>query len=335
MKNLKLQVKTLRGFVLKQDVRFGILFCHRNADPDSILAAHVFVRVLKRIKPSLKCEIATVEGLKQISKKLMQTIPVRITTSPKIDKADFVAIVDTSTIHQLGEWGKVIERLGKTTIVVDHHPPHPKMKRLSSISLIDEKARSTCEIIFNLSKKMRLQLGKKDAMALLLGIAYETKHLKIASSQTFCIITELVRKGIDIEKVLALLSTPLSRSERIARLKAAQRIQLHKVNDWVLTTSNVKSHGASAARGLIILGADVAIIGGKKKDDIEVNLRSTKTFFEKTNIHLGRHVAFPLGELLLGIGGGHSTAAGVKGKGEVSEAISEALKIIKRGIQLN
>jgi nanoRNase/pAp phosphatase (c-di-AMP/oligoRNAs hydrolase) len=44
-------------------------------------------------------------------------------------------------------------------------------------------------------------------------------------------------------------------------------------------------------------------------------------FMRKTRIHLGRDIAKPLGEYLHGMGGGHSTAAGVNGIGDIETGL--------------
>ena len=96
--------------------------------------------------------------------------------------------------------------------------------------------------------------------------------------------------------------------------------------------SQVSSYQASAARALIALGADVAIVGGEKKQKISISLRSTLNFYDKTKIELGGDIAPILGERAAGAGGGHSTVAGVNGSGNINEIMAEAVKILKEKI---
>ena len=58
-------------------------------------------------------------------------------------------------------------------------------------------------------------------------------------------------------------------SEKIARLKASQRMKVYRKGDWIIATAEVSSFQASVARGFLNLGADVAIIVGEKKGKIK------------------------------------------------------------------
>ena len=118
-------------------------------------------------------------------------------------------------------------------------------------------------------------------------------------------------------------------SERVARLKATRRTRLFKVNQWIIALSHVSAYQASAARALIELGAHVAAVAGTKNEDIEISLRSSLDFFKQTQIHLGRDIAKPLGEYLHGMGGGHATAAGVNGKGDVEIGLKKCKTLLK------
>jgi nanoRNase/pAp phosphatase (c-di-AMP/oligoRNAs hydrolase) len=119
-------------------------------------------------------------------------------------------------------------------------------------------------------------------------------------------------------------------SERVARLKACRRAKFFKVGEWIIALSHVSAYQASAARAIVDLGAHVAVVAGQKNDNIEVSLRCTREFQEKTSMHLGKDVAKPLGEYLHGMGGGHSTAAGVNGVGDVETGLKYCLRLLKQ-----
>ena len=121
-------------------------------------------------------------------------------------------------------------------------------------------------------------------------------------------------------------------SERVARIKASTRIQIKKIENWIIAFSHVGSYQASAARAIIDLGAHMVVIAGLKGKKIEISLRSSSEFNKKTGIHLGKDIAQPLGEILQGMGGGHISAAGLTGKGEIETAFKECLSLIKQKI---
>jgi nanoRNase/pAp phosphatase (c-di-AMP/oligoRNAs hydrolase) len=118
-------------------------------------------------------------------------------------------------------------------------------------------------------------------------------------------------------------------SERVARLKASRRVRLFSVKGRIVALSHVSAYQASAARALIDLGADVAAVAGQKNESIEVSLRATREFNTETNVHLGKDIAKPLGEYIHGMGGGHATAAGANGTGEIEPALKRCLLLLK------
>jgi nanoRNase/pAp phosphatase (c-di-AMP/oligoRNAs hydrolase) len=200
---------------------------------------------------------------------------------------------------------------------------------LAKLCVINEKASSTCEIIYSFFREIGIKPDRNEALALFLGIAFDTRHFILAGSSTFKVIAELITLGVDPQKTMFLLSLPMEFSERIGRLKAARRVKLFKIGDWIVALSHVSAYQASAARAMIELGAHVAIVAGKKKKKVQISLRCTRDFLEKTQIHLGRDIAKPAGEYLQGMGGGHPTAAGINGKGDLKTGLKHCLELLK------
>jgi nanoRNase/pAp phosphatase (c-di-AMP/oligoRNAs hydrolase) len=86
---------------------------------------------------------------------------------------------------------------------------------------------------------------------------------------------------------------------------------------------------------LVDLGAHAAAVAGLKNGKIRVSLRCTRQFTEETGVNLGRDIAMPLGEFLLGVGGGHAMAAGVSGTGEIEPALKHCLALLRQKIIKN
>jgi nanoRNase/pAp phosphatase (c-di-AMP/oligoRNAs hydrolase) len=149
-------------------------------------------------------------------------------------------------------------------------------------------------------------------------------------------VADLIDAGVNAQEALALLSIPMEESERIARLKASKRIKLLKIGEWLIVLSHVGAYQASAARALISLGAHVVIVAGQKGDKLRISMRASQDFYRKTNFHLGRELAKPLGEHFRGMGGGHAVAAGMNGIGEVEVCLKRCARILKEklGTQL-
>lgn len=281
----------------------------------------------------LEIEVASPEGVSRLSKLILAILPMEISTKPSFKDADIIFMLDTNTIRQLGNWSEEIAAVQVPVVVIDHHTSHPETEKIAAILLSEERSSSTCEIIYKFFKELNLKPSEIQAKALFLGISFDTKHFTLANSDTFRTASDLVDAGVNAREAISLLALPMDPSERIARLKAAQRVKLVSIKGWTIAFSHVRSYQASAARALVELGAHVAIVGGQRGDEVQVSLRSDQEFFKKTNFHLGRDLAKPLGEHLHGMGGGHSTSAGVDGMGEFETVVKRSLKLLKEKLE--
>lgn len=309
-----------------------VLLCHHNADPDAICSAYAFAGLLKRLKPELKAEIVASHGISLLAKHLLRQLPIEVQAQASLADADAIVLLDTNTIQQLNSLAEKVKTSKAPIVVIDHHAPHPETERLAKICITDENASSTCEIVYGFFKQMDAELDENEAKALFLGIAFDTRHFILANSSTLKTVAELINFGINAQETLSLLSLPMEFPERVARLKACKRVRLLKVGNWIIALSHVGAYQASAARALIELGAHIAVVAGQENDSLDISLRSNREFYEKTRVHLGRDVAKPLGEYLHGMGGGHSTAAGVNGVGDVETGLKRCLRLLKEKI---
>ncbi len=325
-----MRVQKIKALLDQHKAKHIVLLCHHNADPDATYAAFAFSRLLKRLNPSLEVKIAAAQGPSKLTKSIMQSLPVELTAEPRLDEADVIILLDTNTIQQLGAWGECIEAAGAPLVVVDHHARHPETERLATIYVGDDTASSTCEIVYDLFKEASIEIGQSEATALFIGIAFDTRHFILATSATLKAVADLVDSDVNAQEVLPLISLVMDESERVARLKASQRAKLLNLGKWLVLLSHVNAYQASAARALIRTGADVAIVAGRKGGEIQTSLRSSRDFYEKTGVHLGRDIAKPLGEFLHGMGGGHAVSAGANGKGSLEAVLNRCARLLKK-----
>lgn len=306
-----------------------LLLCHQNADPDALCSAFVLSRLLQRLNPGVKVQVASPEGVSKLSKALSDFLPTGLVDDePRFDKADIVVLLDTNTVQQLGSWTEKMKASSSPLVVIDHHAGHPETEKVATLSISDENVSSTCEIVYGFFKELGLTPTKEEAQALFLGIAFDTRHFILANSDTFKAAAELVDMGVNVRDALSRLSVPMEPSERIARIKACRRAKLIRIGDWLIVFSHIRSYQASAARALVEMGVHLAVVGGQRNDELQISLRSDQQFHRRTGFHLGRDLAKPLGEYLHGMGGGHSTAAGVNGVGEFEAAVKRATRIL-------
>lgn len=318
----------------ENNANFVLLLGHQNTDPDALCSAYALQGLLKRLKPDIVFEIGGEQGISKLTKHILENLPITVNPKPNIESANVIVLVDTNTIQQLGDIAEKVSKSAAPIIVVDHHAPHPDTLESATFCLTDERATSTCEVVYDLFRQANMKPNLDEAKAVFLGIAFDSRHFVLANASTFKTLVELCEAGLNPPETLSLLALPMSLSERIARLKAFQRAKLVKIGDWVIVLSNVSAYQASTARALVDLGAHAAAVAGEKKDGIEISLRCTREFQKATGIHLGKDIAKPLGEALEGMGGGHAAAAGANGKGNVNAALKLCLQLLKDRILL-
>jgi len=311
------------------NAKLVVLLCHHNADPDAICSAYAFQSLLKHVRPSTEVQIGASHGISRLAKHLLEHLAIEVRNQPEIENAGAIVLLDTNTVQQLDNLAEKVKTGKAPVIVIDHHAAHPETDQLATVCITNEEASSTCEIVYNFYKETNLKPGLNEAKALFLGIAFDTRHFVLANSSTLKNIAELVDLGVNVREVLPKLSLPMDFSERVARLKACKRTRLFRINEWIIAFSHVSAYQASAARALIDLGAHAAVVAGQKNKDIEMSLRASYEFNQKTGIHLGKDIAKPLGEYLHGMGGGHATAAGINGVADVETGLKRCYLLLR------
>jgi phosphoesterase RecJ-like protein len=319
---------------LKELLRGRVLIlCHHNADPDAVCAAYGVSDLAKALDPSVDAAIVLPGGASRLSRAVMKELGIEASEAISLDGADAIVVVDTATLNQLEELGEAVASAVVPKVFIDHHSPHQTVAAIATCHIVDESASSTCEIVHNLYEGFGVTPPPDVARALLVGIAYDSRHFSLGTSQTLRSASKLLEIEGPLEGILSMLVSDSSRSEKIARLKAAQRMELHDVHGWAIAVSRLSSFQASAARALIRLGADVSIVAGKDKKKLRVSLRATDRFYQETGVHLGGDVAQVLGKEFRGMGSGHPTAAGVNCRGDLDALLKRGVSIISSNLK--
>lgn len=256
------------------------------------------------------------------------------------DKDDLILIVDTNNPVMLAGVSEAVTKSKARKMVIDHHPIAVEASRLGFDEMrVDVDASSTCEMVYRLFKELRSRrIGRNVAKALLLGVLTDTQNLAIARCATISMVAEMC-KLVSLEECRSILTVERDYSERIARLRAAQRCKLYKVNTdnmvdanrdgysspIIIAVSSVGSHHASAAKALVDLGADLSIVISSEGSIAKASLRSTQSFYARTMLHLGNDVLARVSSA----GGGHSTAASIAlemGEAELTKRILQVIR---------
>jgi phosphoesterase RecJ-like protein len=303
---------------------------HHNADPDAICSMIAFSYLYNSINPEGQVTFVC-DDISKVSKKVMDTFDSSIEALTTIDhESDLFVLLDANSKYQLGPELEQLFDFPDRTIVIDHHEENPDVSNIADFVLVQSDRFSTCEILVDLFKRLKVKITPKTASLLLTGMLYDTRRFYYADRNTINTALHLIDAGANYSKCIESLIIRPDKSERIARLKAAGRLRVNIIDDWVIATSKIGAYEASACRGIIDLGADVAIIGGRPtKGIVRLSSRSTSEFSKETGINLGTDVMEPIGVLIGGEGGGHANAAGANGFQNLDEALNRSVELIR------
>ncbi|MFQ5941362.1 MAG: bifunctional oligoribonuclease/PAP phosphatase NrnA [Nitrososphaerales archaeon] len=294
----------------KKRIKQIYVVTHRLADVDAYCATYGTARLLRTISKNSKVNVVFPEGLNTIARKVSEKFPMCIENGVDFAKADLIAIVDTNNPFLLAESMQSVMRSKAIKVLIDHHPLGKSGKKIADIMFIDTIASSASEIVFNLYRTNKIDISKRVAQVLLLGIMADSQHLFLANGKTIAAVYELHKRGASLESAKKILTRERGHSERMARLKAASRISLYRADIFIVAFSRIGSFHSSVAKALIDLGADLAIaIGGDEKES-KASLRATQHFYKVSKLHLGIDIASKLSDS----GGGHPTAASLSSK---------------------
>ncbi len=294
-----------------------VLLCHQNADPDAVCSAFALQALLHKLAPGTKATISCPEGISAPTRQLLENLGISTPDQKIPADADLAVLVDTNSLDQLGAASTALLKMEHGLIVVDHHHPHPDTMKLARQMIVDESAAAAAEVVFQLFEASKEEPGRVEATALMAALFVETKHFLL---------------GADPRRLSGMLSSPMNRSERVARLRAAERSSVTMLGNWIVVTSQLGSYQSSAARAFLTLGAHVAFVAGEVKEKIRVNMRATEDFYQKTGAHLARDIAIPMGKMFGGVGGGHPTAAGLTALGVVDDVLIACMNRLRESI---
>jgi nanoRNase/pAp phosphatase (c-di-AMP/oligoRNAs hydrolase) len=286
----------------------NILFlCHKNADPDSLGSAYALQRVFGG-------HIGVYDSASTMASMLAERLKIDVIIAPDLSSYDLVVAVDTSTLVQTG-----YKSLGKFA-VIDHHTPGDLAETCELV--FARIGSSTAELVYGLYKTNGLAIDNNVAFALVLAVITDTGHFRFAGAETIEIVGRILAEGgiryADVADFLG--QVPVDLSCRIAILKAASRITLHRVGDYLIVESRVSSFASQAATSLINLGADVAFVGSEKDRERRISGRVRRG----VDLDLARLLQ-DVGKKFGGSGGGHAGAAGVVITGDLDKALQECI----------
>lgn len=257
---------------------------------------------------------------------LMDYFPVQKPSDSALASCDLFIVVDGNALHRFGSFAEWQAENPKPVLMVDHHPdPEDEF----TVSVSDDTASSTCELIYRLYKQHDInQLDADSSKALYTGLITDTGSFQYdsVSPETVEAAADILRRGNFTpnevaEKVFSNRTMPQLRLLSLAlggiKLYENNQIAVMSVTQNMLNetgTTNADTEGF-VNYPLSISGVKAAVlIKDLDEDGIKMSLRS------RSNVNVNVW-ARELG------GGGHKKAAGAWHKGPLTDAIRETVKI--------
>ncbi len=226
-----------------------LLMIHEDPDGDTLAATVAVFLVLKNFK-------------KNVNMVCKDDIPrpfLFLPASGEIKKDilfgdyEVIIIIDCGDLKRTGfpERLKKFAKISKNLINIDHHPKNDLWK-IANLNLVEQNASSASEIVWDLFRKMKVQINKDIATALLTGIYTDTGGFKHSNTtpQTLEIASDLLNSGARLKIITRNVS--LNKSIASMRLWGVALSRIHKntklqIVSSVITRADLQDCGATYA----------------------------------------------------------------------------------------
>lgn len=305
-----------------------ILVTHVNPDIDGLSSMLAFGFFLKHLKKNFYLVIERIPKKAEFLKGFEWFIlPEQL---PHLEKA-LVVLFDASTPKRLAS--NVAQRLTpfKDYVVIDHHQKEENLFEEDVLFIIDPNAPSTSALLFEIFKKLGIEITYEMAENLLAGLYFDTGGFRYENTkaQTFEIAKELCEKGANPSYIAKNLFEQISIEEVNLLKTILNRLETIKTHPFCvmsyLTFEDLEknpvedlSYLANFLRSLE--GVDIAILVKEfEKGKIAVSLRGREPF---EVLEIAKHFG----------GGGHRYASGFKLEEKDLQTFLFDLKKFMRGV---
>lgn len=301
-----------------------ILVMHPQADPDAVGAALAIQHLILEVNPNIVVKVFNPK-ISKLGQKLLDLLYFEFSYTNTIPELTPIIFLDYSPIEFNFPQSKT------DVTIIDHHISQ-KLSFELLFDFRDDQLNSTTEIIANMYNLCNIALNKESVQAMLAGIIFDTRRFLYTNDRLFQTINFLLHDfPSTYTEILPLFTSNRSKAEKIACIKAAQRMKRFMLNDIQILISRVSSFEAAAARSLIFLGGDIVFVIATRDDHSRMSIRSSQNFIQSTKISLGKDLIPAIITEFGGNGGGHDGAAGYNTtfKIELKEFQTFILSILK------
>ena len=144
-------------------------------------------------------------------------------------------MLDTNDIHNIGSVSSLVLPRVREYFIIDHHENE---EDVLTGNLILKSASSTCEIVYQLLREIRVDIDEAMAEALYTGIIYDTGCFIYPKTTeiTFAIARDLVQKGVQPNAVYAHVYESNSISALLLQSRVLSTLELAEGNHVAILT---------------------------------------------------------------------------------------------------
>lgn len=308
-----------------------LITSHTNLEGDALGSELAFYRLLKKL--GKRATIVNQDGLPYGYDFLpAKIIPKRLKemTARKM-LFDCFAALDCSDLSRTGEVYK-LNSGHKTILNIDHHTSN---QRFGDVNWVEPQYSSSCEMIYQLYKKLRVALDRETALFLYVGILTDTGSFRYSNTtaRVHEAVAELLQYNLDVSQIYKSIYNNMSIQDIKLLAKILSGIKLGEKGKlaWVQVKRSLlleKKGSFDLSEEILSLAraikdVEVCVLfkeNLKTKDEIRVNFRSQgKTDVNKIAAYFG--------------GGGHKTASGATLRGSLSSVARKVLAKIKKNLK--
>jgi phosphoesterase RecJ-like protein len=307
------------------------LVMHVNPDGDAMGSSIALYHCLRVLMPNLEIALISPNRYPEFlhwmdgADNVLVFRERRKAVKETIATSDVIICLDFNSLSRLEDMGEFIASTAIPRVLIDHHIEPRKEEFLLIIS--DVKVSSTSELIFHLAKDILpgATLPRPAADAIMAGMMTDTNMFRDNSSSpaTFKVVAELLKMGVDKEKITSQVfdNFSIGRVRLLGFALSEKMVVLPEYHAAYISMSQDELNKFSFQPGdtegfvnypLNIKGVNVsAYISEQLDGTIRFSFRSRGTF--SVNDFARRHF----------LGGGHKNAAGGRMDATLDKAIAE------------
>ena len=318
--------KSCRHLSIRKTVRFlkkhdnYVILTHASPDGDTLGAAYALYYGLKETGKSA-CVVCPDVIPSKYSYFAVKTDHI------ESDNPTVVA-VDVADEKLLGDLANTFG--GKVKLNIDHHISNTEY---AENLLLDADACATCEIMYELLVKMRVNINDVTAKALYTGIATDTGCFKYSNvtAKTHLIISELYDYNIDAAEINRLMFD--TKSKKLLQLErmVLDTAEYHFDDKCIVLSVTAEMQEETGCSGTELEG--IAVIS-RSVEGVLAGITIKQTDDKEFKISLRTFAPLDASEICKNLGGGgHKGAAGVTLWGTLAEVKKAILSEVEKSLE--